>query len=82
MVSSRTLSIIERNPRAPVLRSMAFRAMAPSASSAKLRSMRSISNRVLFNQGVLGLDQDALERRLVEVFEGREHRQPPNELWD
>jgi hypothetical protein len=37
---------------------------------------------VLLNQRVLGLDQDALERRLVEVFEGGEYRQPPNELRD
>src|SRR5450631_3388366 len=44
MVSSRILSIMERSPRAPVLRSIAFRAMAPSASSAKLRSILSISN--------------------------------------
>jgi len=37
---------------------------------------------VLFNQRVLRLDQDALERRFVEVFEGGEHRQTPNELRD
>src|SRR5262252_9399869 len=34
MVSSRIPSIIERRPRAPVLRSTALRAIAPSASSA------------------------------------------------
>ena len=37
---------------------------------------------VLLNQRVLGFDQDALERRLVEVFEGGQHRQAPNELRD
>src|SRR5438477_6871397 len=35
---------------------------------------------VLLNQRVLQLDQDAFKRRLVEVFEGGEHRQAPNEL--
>src|SRR6516225_9956967 len=44
MVSSRIASRIERNPRAPVLRSIALRATAPSASSAKVSSMFSISN--------------------------------------
>src|SRR5215467_6468754 len=44
MVSSRIPSMIERRPRAPVLRSMALRAMAPSASSASVRSIDSISN--------------------------------------
>src|SRR5512135_2228938 len=44
MVSSRMASIIERRPRAPVLRSIALRAMAPSASSASVRSIDSISN--------------------------------------
>src|SRR6266404_5244337 len=44
MVSRRMLSRIERRPRAPVLRSIALRAMAPSASSARLRSTLSISN--------------------------------------
>jgi hypothetical protein len=44
MVSSKMVSMIERKPRAPVLRSMALQAMAPSASSAKLSSMLSISN--------------------------------------
>jgi len=39
MVSSKMLSRIERNPRAPVLRSIALRATAPSASSAKVSSM-------------------------------------------
>src|SRR3989441_774905 len=45
MVSSRMPSMIERRPRAPVLRSIALRAMAPSASSASVRSIDSISNR-------------------------------------
>src|SRR6516225_1208904 len=44
MVSSRIPSMIERRPRAPVLRSMALRAIAPSASSASVRSIDSISN--------------------------------------
>src|SRR3954468_19434295 len=44
MVSSRMPSMIERSPRAPVLRSMALRAMALSASSASVRLIDSISN--------------------------------------
>src|SRR6202047_4047161 len=44
MVSSRMLSRIDRRPRAPVLRSIALRATAPSASSANVSSMFSISN--------------------------------------
>jgi Zn-dependent protease len=44
IVSRSIASIMERNPRAPVLRSMAFLAMAPSASSATVRSTPSISN--------------------------------------
>src|SRR5947209_11479271 len=36
--------MIERRPRAPVLRSMALRAIAPRASSASVRSIDSISN--------------------------------------
>src|SRR5260370_25725481 len=44
MVSSRSPSMIERSPRAAVLRSMALRAMAPSASSASVRWIGSISN--------------------------------------
>jgi hypothetical protein len=44
MVSSKMISIIDRRPRAPVLRSIAFLEIAPSASSAKVRSTSSISN--------------------------------------
>ena len=36
--------MMERSPRAPVLRSIAFLAMAPSASPATVRSTPSISN--------------------------------------
>ena len=36
--------MMERSPRAPVLRSIAFLAMAPSASSVTVRSIPSISN--------------------------------------
>src|SRR6266576_2114119 len=44
IVSSRIPSLIERSPRAPVLRSIAFREIAASASSARVRSTLSISN--------------------------------------
>ena len=36
--------MMERSPRAPVLRSIAFLAMAPRASAATVRSTPSISN--------------------------------------
>jgi len=45
IMASGTVSRIERRPRAPVLRSIALRATAPSASSANVSSMFSISNK-------------------------------------
>ena len=48
MVSSRAFSTIERKPRAPVLRSMAFLAMASSASCVKVISAPSMSNKYLY----------------------------------
>jgi hypothetical protein len=44
MESRSMASMMERSPRAPVLRSIAFLAMAPSASPATVRSTPSISN--------------------------------------
>src|SRR6516225_2555089 len=66
MVSSRIPSMIERRPRAPVLRSMALRAMAPSASSTSVRSIDSISNSrwycftsaTVFRRNYLGAEAD------------------------
>ena len=61
--------MIERRPRAPVLRSIALRAIAPNASSA----MREVDRfhleqpLVLFYQRVLRLGQYLLQRRLVEI---------------
>src|SRR5271170_4036888 len=37
---------------------------------------------VLLDQGVLRLDQDALQRRLVEIFKCGKRWQAPNELWN
>src|SRR6516164_7424519 len=82
MVSSRIPSMIERRPRAPVLRSMALRAMAPSASSASVRSINSISNSRLLHQRVLGLGENKLEGRLVEVLERGHHEQSADEFRD
>ena len=36
----------------------------------------------MLDQRVLGLGQDALECRFVEVLEGRHHREPADELGD
>ena len=48
MVSKSTASSMERNPRAPVLRSVAFSATARSASSRKSTSTPSISNSLVY----------------------------------
>ena len=48
MVSSKTCSSIERKPRAPVLRSIALREMARSASSRNSMSHPSISNSLVY----------------------------------
>src|SRR5205085_1256055 len=78
MVSSRMPSMIERSPRAPVLRSMALRAMALNASSASVRSIDSISNRrwYCFTGAFLG----ELEGGLVEILKRGNDRQMAHEL--
>ena len=56
--------MIERSPRAPVLRSIVFLAIAPRASSATVRSTPSIEQPlILLHQRVLRLREDALEGR-------------------
>jgi hypothetical protein len=61
--------MIERNPRAPALRSMAFPEIAPRASRGqrKLDVLHLEQPLILLDQRILGFDQDARERRLVEV---------------
>ena len=76
--------MMERRPRAPVLRSIALRAIAPSASSASVRSIEFHLEQplVLLDQRVLRLDQDLLEGRLIEILERRYDRQTTHEFRD
>ena len=76
--------MIERRPRAPVLRSIALRAIAFSASSVKVSFdvLHLEQALVLLDQRVLRLGQDLHQRRLVEVFERRDHRQTADEFRD
>jgi hypothetical protein len=69
-------AVMERNPRAPVLGSIALRAMPTSASSTNVRSMPSISNSrtVLFDQRVLRLDQAVI----CHHFEDGRHARNPS----
>ena len=62
MVSSRMISRIERRPRAPVLRSIAFLEIAESASSESVRSTFSISNnrRYCFTNAFFGSSRTRL----------------------
>ena len=76
--------MMERSPRAPVLRSIAFLAMAPSASSATVRfdSLHLEQPLILLHQRVLGLGQDELERGLVEILKRRHDRKAADEFRD
>ena len=76
--------MIERRPRAPVLRSIALRAIAPSASSASVRSIRLHLEQplILLHQCVLGLGENELQRRLVEILECGDDGQSANEFGD
>jgi len=70
--------MIERRPRAPVLRSMALRAIAPRLfGERQVDRLHLEQPLVLFYQRVLRLGEDLLQRGLVEVFQGRDHRQAP-----
>jgi hypothetical protein len=65
--------MMERRPRAPVLRLIAFLTMAPSASSATVIPP-SRTAVILLDKRVLGLGQDGLERGLVEILKRRHDR--------
>ena len=84
MISSMTSSSTARRPRAPVPRFIASRATAATASSVNLQPhlLQLEVLLVLLDDRVLGLAQDADERRLVEVVQGGHHGQPPDELRD
>jgi len=62
--------MMERNPRAPVFRSSAFLAMAPTASGAIVRWPPHLEQPlILLQQRVLRMGQNELQRGLVEIFE-------------
>ena len=69
--------MIERRPRAPVLRSMALRDDVHRASSWKVSFdvLHLEQALILLDQRVLRLGEDLLERFLVEVLERRDDRQ-------
>ena len=76
--------MIERNPRAPVLRSIARLAIAASASSVKfsVRVLKLEQALVLFDQRILRLGQDRDQRVFVQVFKRGNHRQATDEFGD
>ena len=76
--------MIERRPRAPVLRWIAFWATALQRvlGEGELHALHLEQPLVLLDQRVLRLGQDLDQRRLVEVLERRDHRQAADELGD
>ena len=76
--------MIERRPRAPVLRSIALRAIADKrlVGEREVDGLHLEHALVLLDQRVLRLGEDALERRLVEIFQRRDHRKPADEFRD
>ncbi len=76
--------MIERRPRAPVLRSMARLAMALRASSCEGQRhvLHGEQALVLLDQRVLRLGEDLDQRFLVEVLERGDHRQTADEFGD
>src|SRR5580704_9823958 len=84
-IESRSIaSMMERSPRAPVLRSIAFLAMALSASAATVRStpLHLEQPLILLHQRVLGLGQNELERGLVEILKCRDDWKAADEFRD
>src|SRR5947208_11522117 len=84
MVSSRIPSIIERRPRAPLLRSMALRAMAPRSllRQYEIDRLHLEQPLILLDQRVLWLRENEFQRGLVEVLECRNDRQAADKFRD
>ena len=76
--------MIERRPRAPVLRSIAFLAIERQrlVLEGQLDVLHLEQALILLDQRVLRLGEDLDQRRLVEVLERRDHRQAADELGD
>ena len=72
-------SIIERSPRAPVLRAIAFCAIARKASSenSKLHVLHIKEPLILLDQRIARLGQNFNERILIEI---RQRRQKPEDV--
>ena len=83
MVSSNACSMMERRPRAPVLRLSALRAMAVRAVDAHpARRLPSRTASELLEQRVLRFGQDLDESSLVQLIERGDHRQAADQLGD
>ena len=76
--------MMERRPRAPVLRSMARRAigMQRLVREGELDALHFEQALVLLDDGVLRLGENLHQRRFVEVLERRHHRQAADEFGD
>src|SRR6516164_7619311 len=73
MVSSRIPSMIERRPRAPVLRSIALNGAQCLLRQREIDRLHLEQPLVLFDQRVLGLGENELKGRLVEILERGHH---------
>jgi hypothetical protein len=82
MVSISDCSMMERRPRAPVLRSSALRAMAASADGRSSSSTPSMREQllVLLDQRIAGLGEDANERVIGQLTQRGNHGQPAHKL--
>ena len=76
--------MIDRRPRAPVLRAIARLAMALSASSVKVSCVSSSSNSRWYclTSAFFGCGQDRDQRVLVQILERRDDRQAADEFRD
>ena len=76
--------MMDRRPRAPVLRSIALREMAFKRfeRDRQLHVLHLEEALILLDDGVLRLGQDLHERDLVEVLQRRDDRQTADELGD
>ena len=82
MVSS-SAPTMERRPRAPVLRAMAFGdGVQRFVAELQLYAFQIEQRLILLGQGVLRLFQDLNQRIFAQLAQGRHHRQTADELWD
>jgi hypothetical protein len=74
--------MIERSPLAPVVALHRLLGDSPErlVGKGEIDALHLEQPLVLFHQRVLRFGEDALERRLVEVLQGCDHRKPADEL--